>query len=416
MKAGRLVRVWLALVSTLVASDALAANWPMIQGTEEGRPETAFQPFGFIQPTYEAVFADPVEGLEGAALQEFNGRVAAFNTVGRGDSTSSFRLTRVRVAARGTLPDTDRKLNYFVMLAAGQNALVGDEGVVLVDASMTYNTPWFRLRAGQFKLPTLDETNEAVPLTGDIIKFSNVAERLLFERPLQNGEFSGRAYAYRDLGVMAFDAHKVGEVELGYAAWVSNGAMSQVDVGDGVDVGAWAQAAWLLDNRQNHIERDELALYGFGMTGDRDDGLEVVQRTRAGGGIQLRKKALRLRTEGVFARGAVPAGATPPFAGEPVGVLDGDAWGATALASYRVVDALELNTSFHYLNLAPGEGPAERNLYEAVFGTQLLVSPKARLMLNAILPWGDAPEGSADATRILDTFAPRVVVQGTLAF
>ncbi len=415
-KPQRLFASALLLAMSTFASEASAANWVMLQGTEEGREETVFQPFGFIQPSYEIVFADPVEGLTGEVLEPYNGRPAVFNVVGANDATSTFRLTRVRVAARGTIPQTDRRLNYFVMLAAGQNALVGDNGVVLVDASLTYNAPWFRLRLGQFKLPLLDETTEAVPLTGDIINFSNTVLRLLFERPLVNGQFVGQAYAYRDMGAMIFDAHKVGELELSYAGYVTNGQMSQVDMNDGVDVGGWAQAAWLLDDKQFAGEREELAAYGFGMSGMRNDGVTEVRRTRAGGGIQFRKSKLRLRTEGVWARGAIPAGATPAFQGEPVTVLDGDAWGATALGSYRILPWFEVNAAFHTLRLAPGEGATSRDFFEAVGGAQFIVSPRARLMVNGIYAWAEAPEGNENVLRILETTAPRLVMQATVAF
>lgn len=406
---------WLALGSLFLGDAALAANWPMIQGTEEGREETAVQVFGFVQPTFETVLADPVEGLEAAPLQPYNGRVAVFNTVGRGDATQTFRVQRARLAVRGTIPGTDRAVNYFVMVGAGQNAVVGDAGAVLFDASVTYNTPWVRVRAGQFKLPTLDEATEATPLTGDFVRFSNVVDRLLFERPWVEGAFSGRAYGFRDLGVQLFDAHDLGGIELSYAGWATNGAASQVDVGDGVDVGAWAQAAWLLDARRFHPERDELAVYGFGLTGVRDDGESEVRRTRAGGGLQLRKSTWRLRLEGAWGRGAIPSGAAPPFAGQAVGVLQGDAWGATSLVGWRLLPWLEANLGANHLRLAPGE-VAERRLTEIAAGAQFVATPKARLLVNGVYPMASAPVGNADTARILETYAPRIVVQGTVAF
>ncbi|MEZ4458557.1 MAG: hypothetical protein R3E66_02290 [bacterium] len=415
MTAKRWVPVWLALAS-LVPNPAFAATWTMLQGTEEGRPETAFQPFGFIQPSYEQVFAEPVEGLASEALQPYNGRVAVFNTVGPEDSEVSFRVTRARLAARGTIPETDGAVNYFIMLAAGQNALVGDNGVALTDASITYNAPWFRLRAGQFKIPMIDESLEAVPISGDAIKFSNVTERLLFERPLVGGQFTGQAYGFRDLGVMAFDSHKVGDFELSYATWLTNGGAGAVNVGDGLDVGVWSQGAWLLDDRRFHPERDELALYAFATTGERNDTVETRQRTRLGGGIQYRQHGVRLRVEGVFAHGVIPGGATPPFRGEPVGLLDGDAWGITFLSGYRIVSWFEVNAGANQLRTAVGRGADARVFNEVVLGAQLFASAKAKLMLNGIVPWIQADEAGPDAKRILDTAAPRVVVQGTIAF
>ncbi len=416
MKAKHLAWAFPALFSLSITSEASAANWPILQGTEEGREEVAIEPFGFLQPSFEAVFADEVNGLTSAGLSPFNGRVAVFNTLGPNDSTSTFRIARARLGVRGTIPKTDRSVNYMVTIDAGQNALVDGDGAVLVDASATYSTPWTRIRVGQFKLPLLDETTEAFHVTTDIIRFSNVADRLFFERPVVDGVFTGNAYAFRDVGVEVFDAIPMGSSELGYAAYVTNGHMGSVDIGDGFDVGGWLQWAILLDDRRTHPERDELAIYGFAMTGNRDLGSETVRRTRVGGGIQVRKDKLRVRTEGAFGRGAIPQGSSPPFRGQPVGVLDGDAMGATLLAAYRLTSWFEVDASGHALFLAPGEGGAERDLYEAVLGLQFFASPKAKIAVNGVLPVSIAPEGSDDVNLILDSAAPRVVVQATLAF
>lgn len=412
-----MVRYWAAvLLVSFGSSNAVAANWPMLQGTEEGRAETALQPFGFIQPSYEVVFADPVSGLESPDYSPYNGDVAAFNTLGPGDETATFRLSRARVGLRGTIPETERRVNYLMTIGAGQNALVGDAGAVLVDASATLNTPWFRVRAGQFKLPLVDEATESVLMTLDTVKFSNVVETLLFERPYSNGAFSGQAYGFRDLGVMVFDAHLVDKLELSYAFWITNGQMNHVDVNDGVDVGVWTQVSWLLDEQRFKPERDEISFYAFGLTGDRyDDTTTAKARTRAGMGIQLRKDSVRLRTEAVYGHGAIPAGNSPPFRGQPVVAFDGDAGGVTALVGYRMLKWLELDASFHHLRLFADSG-SDSLRSEAVLGIQAFASPKAKLTLNGILPWRSVEDASADLNRILDSAAPRIVVQATIAY
>ncbi|HEX5337518.1 MAG TPA: hypothetical protein VFW53_03690, partial [Gallionella sp.] len=67
-------------VTTLLAifsCQAHATNWLQLQGNEA--PDApAFKAFGFIQPTYTYINANPVAGLQGAAAA-FNGQYAANN-------------------------------------------------------------------------------------------------------------------------------------------------------------------------------------------------------------------------------------------------------------------------------------------------------------------------------------------------
>ena len=100
------------------------------------------------------------------------------------------------------------------------------------------------------------------------------------------------------------------------------------------------QLAWLLDERALHPERDELAFYVWGLTGERDvTAAQRVRRTRA-----------PPRPWPAYAGG-------PPCPGSPLAqVADGEAWGATALAGFRPIPALELDLGINRLHTLPDGG------------------------------------------------------------
>ena len=153
----------LAMVLCGAASPAQAADWLMLTGTEAGRPERAFHPFGFFQLAIEKQLgAEPVNGLNADALQPFNGELASFNDL---EEPYELSLRRARVGARGLVPGTGKRINFLISAEAGFNSATRDVGIVLMDASVTLNyIPGVRLRFGQMKLPTMDEAIESNPL------------------------------------------------------------------------------------------------------------------------------------------------------------------------------------------------------------------------------------------------------------
>ncbi len=218
---------------------------------------------------------------------------------------------------------------------------------------------------------------------------------------------------------MLFDTVALGPLRLSYAATLTNGAPRTLDGDDDKDIGARLQLAWLPKPKQeNKPERDELALFGWALSGKREvtpDRRE--RRLRAGGGAQLRSGPLRVRVEGVYAKGVLPTGASPPFAGQPVAVSpDGDAWGMTALIGTRITPELEADVALHRLDQEPDGGPARRIFWESVFGAQWFFSPKAKVAANLALRRIEAPEASADARRIVGTIAPKAGIQATVRY
>lgn len=404
-----------------LSKPARATDWMMLHGTEVSSKEEAVRPVFFIQPLYQAVlFPDKVTGLQSAGLQPYEGRHAAFNVLSGDDTQSAFSVRRLRLGIRGTIPKTEGAVTYFASVDAGQNAATED-GPVLMDGSVTYSSPWGpRFRAGQFKLATMDETLEAFHITTDTIDFSVVAARLLMERAIDQGVQTGAAYAFRDVGVMLFDTVSLSnKLRLSYAVTVTNGKSRGVDEDDAKDVGGRVQFAWLPKPQQEFKpDRDELAFFAWGLEGSRHySDTQRVDRLRAGTGVQFMWDWLRLRTEAVWAKGALPTGAAPPFPGNPVAVApDAKVWGATFLFGARVVEPLELDLGVNRLDQQYDEEAPRRIFTEAILGVQYFIDPKAKVALN--YAWRDisAPDGSADAKRIVDTVAPKLSVQGTVRF
>ncbi|MEZ4229512.1 MAG: hypothetical protein R3B89_10120 [Polyangiaceae bacterium] len=411
----------LVLYVLLAPEQAHATDWMMLHGTEvTAREEEPIRPVFFVQPLYQVVlFPDEVTGLQSPALRPYEGRHAAFNVLSGDDTQSSFSVRRLRLGIRGTLPKTEGAVTYLATVDAGQNASTVD-GPVVMDASVTYSSPWGpRFRAGQFKLATMDETLEAFHITTDTIDFSIVAARLLQERAIEQGTQTGAAYSFRDIGVMLFDTVALGKLRLSYAATLTNGRARAIDEDDAKDVGGRLQLAWLPKPQQEFKpDRDELALFGWGLFGSRHYAeRERVDRLRAGGGAQLQLGWLRLRSELVFAKGALPTGAAPPFPGNPVAVApDAKAWGATFLFGARVFEPLELDLALNRLDQQYDETAPRRIFTEAVFGAQYFIDAKAKLAIN--YAWRDisAPDASADGKRIVDTVAPKLSVQATVRY
>jgi hypothetical protein len=414
---------WTALAVAALASvsaPAQAADWLTLQSTERGREDRGVQVWGFAQILGETILADAVTGLKGANLAPYNGRLASFNVLAGDTTQTSFSVRRLRLGVRGAVPKTSQRVAYFVAAEYGQNALTEASPVKLIDASVSFDVhEALRVRVGQFKLPLADETLESNPNTADMINLSNVVLALLHERTIHEGDVFPGGSGTRDTGVQLSGAPRFGAWELSWAAGLTNGRQGALDDNDAKDVSGRLQLAWLLDERVLHPERDELAFYVWGLTGERDvTAAKRVRRTRAGGGVQWRwQDRWRVRAEGVWASGALIAGQRPPFPGSPPAVVaDGDAWGATVLAGFRPIPALELDLGINRLHTLPDGGGDERIAWEQTLGAQYFVRPQAKIMVNGMLRQTDAPQGSADVQTILATQGPRLSVQVTANF
>lgn len=400
----------------LLAVPANAADWLMVVGTEEGRPEVALKPFGFLQLSAESLlFASPVTGLESDALADFDGKMALFNDL---EEPVELSIRRARFGMRGSIPGTSRRVSYLVSLEAGMNAATRDTGVVLMDASVTLSfIPGLRLRVGQMKLPTMDEAIEVNPIAHNSVRFSPLVTQLLLEQPVVAGKLAGPAYALRDIGVMGFDSLLFFEdrLQLSYAVMVSQGRKGGLDIDAHKDLTGRVQLSWLPEGKPYAPFRKEVSAFAWASGGGRVvDGQDVL-RARAGVGAFVHFHPVRARLEVVGAQGALFM--PPAFEGQPYRVIrDGTAFGWAFDASVDVIGPLSLSFGVDEL-YRQWQVPAEARLLRSVgVGAELELSKNTRLVVDYTFRDLEAPWASADAKRIAATMGDVLSAQLTVTF
>lgn len=406
------------VVTSLFAVAAHAADWPIAMGTEEGAPDQPVRPIGFLQLVGEGSSGAHVEGLKSKALSKYEGARPTFNTVGDSNASWGFTARRARIGFRGSVPSTNQQVSYFITVEAGTAAVNRGATIRLVDGAVTFSViPGARVRVGQFKLPTMDETVEANPIAAEFVNFSNVALGLMLENKVEKGAYVGGAYAFRDVGVQVFDTFQRRNVALSYALMVSNGRFAGVDEDNYKDVTARVMASWVFSGAANDPHRQELSLFAWGQRGTREYGDRRFERVREGIGVHLEREPIRMRAELVYGSGMLVLGPNPPFAGEPIAVApEGRALGGYAQARVRLFGKLLVGLRYDELHRQLGQGPALRVLRTLTPAVEWDFTPKAKLMLNYEKRWLGAPDASEDAQRIAETIADRVLVQATVTF
>ncbi len=398
-----------------IAAPTRAADWPIIQGTEEGQPEGAVRPFGFVQVTGEGAFGGRVSGLRGKALVPFNGQRPTFNAI-NDDASWGLAVRRARPGLRGAIPGTNRRVTYFVLAELG-TAAIAREGPTLTDAAVTLSyIPGARLRAGQFKLPMMDETVEANPIAAEWINFSLPASALVLENEVQKGRYVGGASGFRDVGVEAFDTFRWAKLALSYAVMVSNGNR-RLEGDDAKDVTARTAVSWVFSGAASDPHRQEVSVFAWGQRGERTIDGVGTQRIRSGVGAHLEKGRIRVRAEAVYASGALVLGQSPPFPGQPIAVADdGRALGFYAQTRVRVLGRFLVGVRYEELRRQLDDRAALRIFRGLTPMIEYDIVPRARLQLTYERRWFSAPHGAADALTIARAAGDRAAAQLTVVF
>lgn len=418
--ANHLRAVGLLAAGLLTTSSARAADWPYITGTEDGAPDKAFRPFGFLQVVGEAnVLGEQVSGLTNPKLARYNGHTASFNTMSESNATWGAVVRRARVGMRGSVPGTDQRITYFATLELARGAgITRVSPATLADASVTFSyIPGARLRVGQFKLPAMDETVEANPIASEFVNYTSAATQLVLENRVRKGVLSENAYAFRDAGAELFESFALSKhVELSYRVGLTNGRMYTVDDSNAKDVMGRLTAAWVFSGARSDAHRQEASLFFWGIHGERKlEAGGAAQRDRAGLGASLEKAPFRFRAEGVWARGMLTLAPNPPFAGEPAVVVpDGKALGGHVFGRVDLGKYVSIKLRYDELRRQLDDGPNYRVFRTLTPGVEVHPTPKARLFVDYEKRWILAPDASADAKQIVDTVGDRVMVQASL--
>lgn len=384
----RLCAVWLGAILSYPAS---ATNWLQLQGNEAA-DAPVFRTFGFIQPTYTYIDAQPVATLQGAPAA-FNGKYSTLNLNWPNlEHPHQLQVMRAGLGARGKLSD---EINYFVAIDAGQNGTTYYHDVVLTDASLTFNyISGARIRAGLFKLPTSEEALLAVNTSSPYVYNSNAVLYMLVGLPVQaagavnasgtsSANLSSGFSGYRDWGVQVYDWFDRGQWEYSYAAMLSNGdAIDRPRDSDGRKDLTWRmQASYLLGGKGPN--REDLSTFVWRQSGSRLFGTQHYPLVREGLGMKYQQGNYRASAEYLRADGMIVGGQAPPFVGQPFAAgVNEKASGWYVEGGWRFQPQWEADLRYDYLDFMTQTLANEREFATTTLGVQHFISPAVRLIFN----------------------------------
>lgn len=386
-----------------------ADNWLMLQGTEPAKSGDRVHWWGFIQPEYQYTRGTRVQAGNWA------GQRAQFNQLPPDfDRHAQWNITRARASARGNVPGAAGTINYFLLTEFGHNATTTGRAAYpqLLDASLTFNhVPGLRLRVGQFKYPSGEEALKAIQVF-DYINFTTATAQLLLES-YYDGDGSdtknanrpnGASGAFRDIGIMAFDALRHRDWEFSYALMVGNGnGLTRWDNDTHKDVYSYLAAERIFAGQG--LRREGLKFYLWDQTGKRTlsaAGAGTYARRRAGVGSTWRRGPWRAGAEYIWASGMIPGGtdgnAVPGSVQNGGGAIASynilpreHAHGGYLDLGYRVTRAWELNLRYDRLDSATDQASNERLFRTWTLGVQYRYDAATRVLINFESRHAEAP-------------------------
>ena len=410
---------------------AFGANWLTLQGTEPEGAEQLAKVWGFVQVQYQDDMSDPNAG----------GGYIPPKLIGPDwDSQSAFNVNRARIGVRGVAMPLDQKINYFLLMEMGNNAITepGNSFVKTTDASVTFNHfKGARIRAGLFKYPGAEEGLQAIHVF-DYINFTWVTGQMLLERfpnrnytsnippqPIPPGTplngYERSVGAFRDVGVQIFDWFKVGEDwEVSYAAMVGNGnGLNFSDNDDNKDVYLYASTEKIFGGAGPR--RQGLKLFAWAQSGKRtadltNDGTynpAEYDRDRYGFGAKFLRKGIRVTAEYIVGDGMIwqaphnPSFGIGPGQGNPNAPGNGanaEGKGFYVEGGYRFPGTKwELDLRYDEYNRLDGDR-FEIDFDRTTFGAQYFFNPRVRVAINYEMrnaeapnfPSGAGPNGNVD--------------------
>ena len=435
----------LALGLLALSANAFSANWLTLQGTEPEGAEQLAKVWGFVQVQYQDDSSDP----NGAG-----GFIPPKLIAPNWETQSAFNVNRARIGVRGVAMPIDQKINYFLLLEMGNNAITEPENSAskATDASVTFNhLKGARVRAGLFKYPGSEEGLQAIHVF-DYINFTWVTAQMMLERfpnnnytpnnppqPLPPGipfnGFERGVGAFRDVGVQVFDWFNVGDNwEISYAVMMGNGnGLNFSDNDDnkdtylyasvekkfggsgprrqGLKFFAWSQsgkrtADLSADTCSNGNAFPACGAGGSGRISTVHDPVEY-DRDRMGFGVKYLRNGLRFTAEYMKGEGMIwQAPHNPTFGIGPGQGIPGSPAGNGALAEgvgYYVEGGWRIPKSKWEIDLRYDEyNRLDGNLFQIDFdrttiGAQYFFNPRVRLALNYEIRSGNAPNFAAGA-------------------
>ncbi len=425
----------IALGLSFAASNALAENWFIKDGTEKPNAKP-LRVYGLVQPTFQADFSDKVKGLNGAEAA-YNNEYSAYSSIPPGySSTSSFYLFRVRLGVRGLV---EPNINYEIVGEYGANALTtkaeSEYNVELAEGSVTLNhIPGMRIRLGLFKVPGPEE---ALRTAIDYVNFSNVTFRLINYQPVKrNTSFTSLkgvpadtktgVRAFRDTGVQIFDAFRVGNQEFTYAAMLANGSsINEIDDNRNKAFYARLQWSWVFDDVIDYYDtaRQDLSVFAWYQQGDQEFDGDNYKAVRQGAGFSYVKQPYHLTAEYMWGDGMILLPSTYRDApGLVFADSENEGRGWYVDAGMFVTRNIALEARYDVLELLPNDNQMETTLKTTTLGAQYYFSKRNRISVNYEFRDYDLASVPVTATfqnssnRLNDASGDRIAIQYTLRF
>lgn len=431
-----------------LSQSAESANWVDLLGSEPAKAP-AYKFWGFIQPTYTYLNADPLSGM--SAASNANGKYQIPNQVGPNfEDKNQFQLLRAQFGVRGRLND---KINYFLLTDVGKNLTTVQHPLMVTDASMTFSfIPGARIRAGLFKLPTGEEALVSNPVAYSYVYYSAVTSALVQESFYQDvagnppgcavlagstsldcGKVVAGNNAFRDWGIQVFDSFREGKWELGYAAMLSNGNEIENirDNNSNKDFTARLQTSYVFKGAGPL--REDANAFIWRQSGKRTYGGSNHDRIREGVGFRVTKSGMRVSGEYIRANGMVAGGPNPPVVPasgdlEPPYNLNlatnGKADGWYLESGWRFHPKWEVEARYDVLDRNTNDAAAERIFKTWTLGGQYFINKTTRMTLN--YEWRDAkvpnplastnPVQRSNARTVADNLSDRLSLQLTWLF
>lgn len=440
------------------STTTVAADWLTLQGTEPPSTAGRAKVWGFIQGQYQQDFSSA-----NASNQYVPAKLIGPNLT----SQQMFNVNRARIGVRGNGVPIDSKLNYFLLLEAGNNGITAGDGYVkATDASVTStHIPFLKIRVGLFKYPGSEEGLQALHVF-DYINFTTVSNQLMLERfpnddnytKNVNGTANTEAQllgtapsgfekpvgAFRDIGVQVFDTIKYNDWEASYAAMIGNG--NGLNLGDnngnktfygylstekvfagkgarrqGVKFFAWYQKG-LRAYDTNFANTTTSASDGtLVYNSSNAQTYTHYNRERFGAGFKYLKNGYRLTAEYLKGKGMIFLGPhkesfdmnVPSGTGNG---LEGEANGWYVDGGWRIFDTkFEIDARYDVYNRLTGD-TLEVNFSTITLGAQYFMNKKTRLAVNYAIRNAKSANNVAALENNLSGIGGRAGVQITAIF
>lgn len=427
------------LLALVGASNAVYAENGVMRDSVVAADFPAVKVIGLVQPTYQRDFSGTVTGLTGDQAG-FNGTYARSATLAPNyTSTSSFYLLRARL---GVIGRVSPEINYEVVGEYGANALTTVKGqgtnVELAEGSVTISKiPGMRLRVGMFKVPTAEE---ALGKPLDYVNFTLGTQLLLLSQPFKAATAQtvdqgagvavvprSGARAFRDTGIMAFDAFTDGQMEYGYALMVGNGStLNETDDNKAKATYGRVQASYVFDTPSIGLPKSRADVTGFLWYQNDKPGFEkrTYDQKRMGAGMTYLRDRWRFGSEVMYAKGMLalqplfPDGSTRLFTGKNNTAL---AWYMDA--GYFIDKNVAVEARYDRLNQHADSIGVERRYKTLTLGVQYHFTPSTRAVLNYEIrdyQMGGVgyrnPDAQSNASRVDNAVGNRLALQLSLGF